>query len=152
MTECPDLGALEEAPLPPLISAHVAECSACRMVVDVFAGASDDEVDECLRFDALLAARADGTLNPAGKSLLDRHLASCRACREVAETLSPIADTDGDLADLPEVDPAAYALGLEVARGGMGRILAARDLRVGRPVAVKELLGRAPKLVARFER
>ena len=34
----------------------------------------------------------------------------------------------------------------------MGRILAARDLRVGRPVAVKELLGRSPQLAARFER
>ncbi len=152
MTECPDLGALEHVPLAPPVSAHVATCSACKLVVDVFSGASAASASDCLRFDALLAARGDGTLNTAGKNLLDRHLASCADCREVAETLSPIADADGDLQSLPEVDPAAYALGLEVKRGGMGRILAARDLRVGRPVAVKELLGRAPKLAARFER
>lgn len=119
MTECPDLGTLEAVPLSPPISAHVADCPACRMVVGVFAGSRDAVLDDCLRFDALLAARADGTLNPAGKSLFDRHLASCAACRQDAETLSPIADTDGDLPDLPQVDPAAYALCLEVARGGM---------------------------------
>ena len=152
MTECPDLGALEHVPLAPPVSAHVATCAACKLVVDVFSGASVPEVSECLRFDALLAARHDGTLNTAGKNLLDRHLAGCAECRDVAETLSPTADADGDLESLPRVDPAGYALGLEINRGGMGRILAARDLRVGRPVAVKELLGRAPKLAARFER
>lgn len=152
MTECPDLGALERVPLAPPVSAHVASCAACQLVVDVFSGAPVAEASACLRFDALLAARSDGTLGRAGKSLLDRHLAGCAECREVAETLSPTADADGDLQALPQVDPASYALGLEVKRGGMGRILAARDLRVGRPVAVKELLGRAPKLAARFER
>ena len=152
MTECPDLGALEHVPLASPVSAHVATCPACKLVVDVFSGASPPNVSDCIRFDALLAARGDGTLNTAGKNLLDRHLASCADCREVAETLSPTADADGDLQSLPHVDPSGYALGLEVKRGGMGRILAARDLRVGRPVAVKELLGRAPKLAARFER
>ncbi|MBA3460394.1 MAG: protein kinase, partial [Deltaproteobacteria bacterium] len=151
MSSCPDLGALELAPLPSAVSAHVASCPACKLVVDVFStGLSDPS--ECVRFDALLAARAEGTLNTAGKNLLHRHLASCADCREVAETLSPIADQGGDHATLPRVDPGAYELGLEVGRGGMGRVLAARDLRVGRPVAVKELLGRAPQLAARFER
>ena len=151
MSSCPDLGALEEAPLPPVVSSHVARCPACRLVVDVFSTELSD-ASVCVRFDALLAARAEGTLNTAGKNLLDRHLASCADCREVAETLSPIADQGGDHATLPRVDPGAYELGLEVGRGGMGRVLAARDLRVGRPVAVKELLGRAPQLAARFER
>src|SRR5207245_3295924 len=53
---------------------------------------------------------------------------------------------------LPPVSSAAYALGREVARGGMGRILEALDVRIGRPVAVKELLGNEPSLAARFER
>src|SRR5439155_15620664 len=52
----------------------------------------------------------------------------------------------------PRVDPANYAFGVEVGRGGMGRVLAARDLRVGRPVAVKVLRGRSRELAARFER
>ena len=117
---------------------------------DVLAGSGGDDL--CSEIDALLAARAEGTIDEAGASRLERHLASCALCREVAETLSPAADRDGDHAQLPSVDPGAYELGLEIARGGMGRVLAARDLRVGRPVAVKELLGRNAQLAARFER
>ncbi len=112
-----------------------------------------DAVDDaCSRVETLLAARADGTLGADDVELLVRHLAGCASCRAVAETLAPTADAQGDHASLPEVDAASYELGLEVARGGMGRILAARDLRIGRPVAVKELLGRSPRLAARFER
>jgi len=147
---CPDLDDLEASPLGASVLDHVARCSACRLVVDVFEHGAG--LDDCLQFDALLAGRADGTLNSAGRNLLERHLASCASCRAVAQTLSPTQDAHGDHPLLPRVDPAGYALGLEVARGGMGRILAARDLRVGRPVAVKELLGRSPQLAARFER
>ncbi|MEO8698424.1 MAG: protein kinase [Kofleriaceae bacterium] len=149
MTGCPDLDSLETVPLADAVRAHVASCSQCKLVVEVF---DEGELRDCERFDALLAARGDGSLNAAGQNLLDRHLASCESCRAVAETLSPTQDMHGDLQTLPQVDPAGYALGLEVARGGMGRIIAARDLRVGRPVAVKELLGRSPHLAARFER
>jgi serine/threonine protein kinase len=45
-----------------------------------------------------------------------------------------------------------YAIGEEIARGGMGRILAARDRKLGRNIAVKELLSTNPGLEARFER
>jgi hypothetical protein len=31
-------------------------------------------------------------------------------------------------------------MGAEIGRGGMGRVISARDLRIGRPVAVKEML------------
>jgi eukaryotic-like serine/threonine-protein kinase len=41
---------------------------------------------------------------------------------------------------LVEVDPALYASHRELARGGMGRIIAARDRRLGRVVAIKELI------------
>ncbi len=147
---CPDLVELERTPLTTAVREHVEKCPHCRIVLAVVE--HGDELDRCVPYDALLAARGDGTLNSAGKNLLDRHLASCESCRAVSETLSPTQDADGDHATLPKVDPAAYALGLEVARGGMGRILAARDLRIGRPIAVKELLGRSPQLAARFER
>ncbi|HEY5937508.1 MAG TPA: protein kinase, partial [Kofleriaceae bacterium] len=163
---CPDLATLESVPLAASVRMHVERCTACQLVVDVVDQVAAEARDraavldpaqprsdgDCQRFDALLAARGDGTLNAAGTNLLERHLASCGTCRAVAETLSPIADAHGDHAKLPSVDPGGYALGLEVGRGGMGRVLAARDLRVGRPVAVKELLGRSPQLAARFER
>jgi serine/threonine protein kinase/WD40 repeat protein len=45
-----------------------------------------------------------------------------------------------------------YAVGEELARGGMGRILSARDRRLGRPVAIKELLRGSTSARARFER
>jgi serine/threonine protein kinase len=53
---------------------------------------------------------------------------------------------------LPVVPVTTYSFGREVARGGMGRVVAAHDLRIGRPVAVKELLDSSPSTAARFER
>jgi serine/threonine protein kinase len=52
----------------------------------------------------------------------------------------------------PMVEAAAYALGPELARGGMGRIRIATDLRVGRKVAIKELIAHTPALALRFVR
>jgi eukaryotic-like serine/threonine-protein kinase len=45
-----------------------------------------------------------------------------------------------------------YQFGAEVARGGLGRILYARDLRLDRAVAIKELLRPSPAGEARFLR
>ncbi len=67
-------------------------------------------------------------------------------------TLPTSADRGEDLDKLPKVDGDFYALGAELARGGMGRILYARDRRVGRPVAIKELLSSRPAAIARFLR
>jgi eukaryotic-like serine/threonine-protein kinase len=110
---------------------------------------------ECARIEPLLAAADPGQLDDAQAAVLAAHLARCVDCRDLVGSLAPV-DGDGgasaDHVDLPLVETTAYALGAEVARGGMGRILAARDLRVGRTVAVKELLGRSPQLAARFER
>src|SRR5688500_14436462 len=50
------------------------------------------------------------------------------------------------------VEPRHYGVGQEIARGGMGRILSARDRRLGRPVAIKELLYESEDARARFER
>jgi serine/threonine protein kinase/tetratricopeptide (TPR) repeat protein len=57
-----------------------------------------------------------------------------------------------DPARLPIVEPEHYRRGPELARGGMGRVIAAIDRRYGRKVAIKELLHRSPRSEARFER
>ena len=57
-----------------------------------------------------------------------------------------------DYPQLTVVDPAHYIIGRELARGGMGRIQIARDRRLGREVAVKEVLVAAGSVARRFER
>jgi WD40 repeat protein len=53
---------------------------------------------------------------------------------------------------LPPVDPERYHLHRERARGGLGRILEVRDLRLGRTVALKEMLRNSEAAYARFVR
>ncbi|HEY2747837.1 MAG TPA: WD40 repeat domain-containing serine/threonine protein kinase, partial [Polyangia bacterium] len=59
-------------------------------------------------------------------------------------------------ADGPPLDPVvaeeSYALGDEVGRGGLGRVLAAYDRRLGRAVAIKELISRDGNDERRFLR
>jgi len=50
------------------------------------------------------------------------------------------------------VDRSNYLVTGEIAKGGMGRVLEARDLRLGRAVAIKELLPRNRDAALRFER
>ncbi len=69
-----------------------------------------------------------------------------------AGTSQPTGDRPGAGDELPMVDPAQYIAEREVARGGMGRIIAAHDRILGRPVALKELLHADPAQAARFRR
>jgi serine/threonine protein kinase len=57
-----------------------------------------------------------------------------------------------DYTDLQPIDPSHYVVDREIARGGMGRIMSARDRRLGRQVAIKELFTSSADLRARFER
>jgi len=60
----------------------------------------------------------------------------------------------GDIAaaDLPLVDRSNYEMLDEYARGGLGRITRARDVRTGRVVAIKEVLDDADVVAKRFAR
>jgi len=52
----------------------------------------------------------------------------------------------------PASEPPRYEVGAEIARGGMGRVVEARDTVLGRRVAVKEALGNDPDALRRFRR
>jgi WD40 repeat protein/tRNA A-37 threonylcarbamoyl transferase component Bud32 len=60
-------------------------------------------------------------------------------------------ETTDDVA-LATVERRHYAIRGEIASGGMGRVLEARDLRLGRAVAIKELLPKHRDAARRFER
>jgi serine/threonine protein kinase len=68
----------------------------------------------------------------------------------VAATLD--AADQAFMPELDEVKESNYETGSEIARGGMGRIVAAQDRRLGRPVAIKQLLDPAPDQLSRFQR
>jgi serine/threonine protein kinase len=62
------------------------------------------------------------------------------------------APVTGDLPPLPEVAASLYQVDKEIARGGMGKIVAAEDRRLGRAVALKQLLDPSSDQVTRFQR
>src|SRR5262245_1675304 len=80
-----------------------------------------------------------------GSTLADTELDDSR--RESGASGSPPAS-----ARLQRVDAATYRIEYEVARGGMGRVLAAFDRRHERPVAIKEVLANRSASEPRFER
>src|SRR5688572_26659571 len=93
-----------------------------------------------------------GHLDGADRDRVETELGRCQSCAAlVAALLRDDEDVGGD-PSLPIVDPDVYVAGREVARGGMGRILAAHDRRLGRDVALKQLLASDPALAARFLR
>ncbi|MDQ3333647.1 MAG: protein kinase [Myxococcota bacterium] len=57
-----------------------------------------------------------------------------------------------DYPELATVERRHYVIHGEIAKGGMGRVLEARDLRLGRSVAIKELLPKNRDAARRFER
>ncbi len=58
----------------------------------------------------------------------------------------------GELPPLPEVSASHYKTEGEIARGGMGKIVSAEDLRLGRKVALKQLIDPSSDQTSRFQR
>ncbi|HUQ07771.1 MAG TPA: serine/threonine-protein kinase [Kofleriaceae bacterium] len=104
------------------------------------------------------------TRNPAAESATDATMAaptSTERRRAQVDSFQDTVATGGAGAgaaaatgvdDLPLADPAQYIAEREVARGGMGRIIAAHDRHLGRPVALKELLHADAEQATRFRR
>jgi WD40 repeat protein/serine/threonine protein kinase len=69
----------------------------------------------------------------------------------LGETL-PGPHTVADLPSLQRIDDSAYAIGHEIARGGMGKILFARDRRLRRDVVIKVMRRESGRIDPRFER
>jgi tetratricopeptide (TPR) repeat protein len=98
--------------------------------------------NECFddRFVAQLVA---GTLPGTDRQVATAHIDDCAACRDL------IAEAAIATAEQPAP---GYQVAGEVARGAMGRIVVARDLRLDREVALKQLIEPTPALRRRFER
>ncbi len=105
----------------------------------------------------------DGTkgASKASDSGLDATVAAPLTAQRTGEKKSALdsgndptvaAPITGDLPPLPEVAASLYQIDKEIARGGMGKIVAAEDRRLGRPVALKSLLDPESDQVTRFQR
>ena len=117
--------------------------------------------------DDTVAEFVDGGLSGAKLAAFEQHLVACASCARLAATAGQSRSRDASTASHsahPEVarpvPPASvgdssfshYELGREIARGGMGRIIEAWDVRHQRPVAVKMLLRAGAAATRRFAR
>ncbi len=98
--------------------------------------------------DANATTAVGSAARPGDADAVDETLASSRG--NGGDSAVVRAGRTDDYPELATIDPARYVIGSEIARGGMGRIVAARDRRLGRTVAIKELLPGSADLRARF--
>ncbi|APR76730.1 serine/threonine protein kinase [Minicystis rosea] len=107
--------------------------------------------------DAEILAFIDGSLSEEARSSTETHLDACPSCLAIVAALARTSDADrapsraapGPL--LSDGQP-RYVPGAEIARGGMGRILIARDRLLNRTVALKLLRVHEEGLARRFRR
>ncbi|MEO6772439.1 MAG: protein kinase [Kofleriaceae bacterium] len=107
--------------------------------------------------DEELVRLIEGSVAEATLSSIELHVDGCDDCAAVIAGLGALGSSatrraQPDHPALVAVDPDHYVLGDELARGGMGRILRARDRRLGRQIAIKENLVSSRDHARRFER
>jgi len=102
--------------------------------------------------ETLASTGLDATAAPATAGLE----ATVASTAGLAATMASTAPTRPSFAGtndaLPTVERTHYEVLGEFARGGLGRIVRARDRRTGRQVAIKEMLGHADEAARRFIR
>src|SRR4051812_36483917 len=85
-----------------------------------------------------------GAPDDASRERIHHHIAACAECRRLmAEAVTSVAPAPGAAAAppaWPTVPFEHYELADEVGRGGLGRVVRARHVPLGRTVAIKELL------------
>ena len=104
-----------------------------------------------------LVRMIEGVITEETLSAIETHVDGCEQCAVVVAGLGALTSTGKrravpDHPKLVAVDPEHYILTEEIARGGMGRILRARDRRLGRQIAIKENLVNTGDHARRFER
>ncbi|HEU4405334.1 MAG TPA: serine/threonine-protein kinase [Polyangiaceae bacterium] len=95
----------------------------------------------------MTGGEVEGAASEGGSTTIDSFVRELARAPDVAPfAAGPAGDR------LPIVDPSAYTVEGECGRGGLGRVLRARDERLGRPVAIKELISPTADASARFVR
>ncbi len=110
--------------------------------------------------DAVLLELVEGRLDPEARRSAERHLDACPSCLAIVAALARSSGVGEDGQAHPASPPGPlladgeprYVPGAEIARGGMGRILAADDRLLGRRVALKRVRKSSQGLEPRFRR
>src|SRR6185295_1993264 len=110
-------------------------------------------MDPCPQEDRFLDL-LEGCLSIASETEVRTHIDSCARCHhalvELVRGRQAVAEPDAE--EPPVIDPGNYRIEEEFARGGMGTILRARDRRLGRFVALKQMWAQDPQTQQRLRR